>query len=125
MKISRWLFLLLLVLPGSSQEVDRQALTRFAACKSNLRVIFVALESYYAEKQQYPERLADLGVYLSPLPVCPAAGADTYSPTYQAHSKPDRFTIACGGHHHGAAFQKPNHPAYDFDKGVIEDPAPK
>ncbi|MHB2017749.1 MAG: DUF3352 domain-containing protein, partial [Candidatus Xenobia bacterium] len=87
-------------------------------CESNLKNLDTALEMYATDHQgHYPESLSALvPQYLTSLPVCPAAGRDTYTATYQVTHHPEGFSVACGGdnHHRGQNF-----PAYSSSLGLI------
>ena len=91
------------------------------ACKSNQKNIATALE-YYARAQdgQYPESLEQLvPVQLDVLPVCPAAGYDTYSAPYRASG--DHYEFGCDGlHHQSVDLKRPGFPRYNSEDGLIE-----
>lgn len=80
--------------------VRARAEGHYAACKSNLKNLSIALEMYAADSQgQYPPRLAALTpTYLRRVPSCPAAETDTYSASYEAHGT--HFTVSCQGYNH-------------------------
>ncbi|MCE7870239.1 hypothetical protein DYH09_07655 [bacterium CPR1] len=92
------------------------------ACKSNLLSIATALERYSTDNQgRYPVALSALTPkYLRRIPSCPAAGADSYSASYQMSSNPDAFTLCCQGSHHRKVGYPPNHPAYTSVNGLIQ-----
>ena len=98
-----------------------------AACESNLKNIGTALEMWSADhKGQFPHNLSDLtegenGGYLPELPVCPAAGQDTYSVSYKRSPDGKRFTIYCSGENHIIADILKDKPAFDSEKGLIEE----
>lgn len=80
--------LLSLCLTRRNEEADQRQ------CEQNLRAIATAASLNY--------RRFRLDGYLKTFPICPAAGYDTYSSSYQAVKYPDAFTISCGGLHHGS-----------------------
>lgn len=89
------------------------------ACSSNLKNIATALEMYACDSQgHYPTRLSQLTPnYLKTVPTCPAAGADSYSATYQRALKPDGFRLHCGGENHTP--WPANTPAYTSGQGLV------
>jgi hypothetical protein len=65
--------------------------------------------------------------YLSQIPTCPSAGADTYSLSYQVSVHPKAFSFACAGDNHAkiyAGFNRPsrNYPRYTSWDGLIDHP---
>lgn len=114
----RYLFCLILLLSPLAWGRSQGTTT---ACKANLKSLSAALEMYASDHEgQYPDSLSELVVarYLSSLPNCPAAGADTYSANYVRVGEPDRFALCCAGDHHVRAMMPPNHPSCDSDGGL-------
>lgn len=81
----------------------------------------------------YPTSLARLaqGNYLKLVPTCPAAGTDSYSPSYrftaakrarngQILAGSDSFSFHCHGNNHAKIGARANHPAYDSASGLEE-----
>ena len=97
-----------------SRQVERQLLD----CMQNLRGIGEACQSY-AQKNagKMPSSLQILVAegHLQSVPLCPAAGADTYSSEYRTNVHVSdskmvlRFSICCQGRHHPD--QRRNFPA--------------
>lgn len=94
---------------------------RLTACKSNLKNLATGLEMWASDHAgRYPAALDLLlvGNYLKSLPTCPAAGRNTYSPTYRRKGK--GFELSCGGcHHHDAGLDQPDYPRWDSDQGLL------
>lgn len=78
-------------------------------CRKNLESISYAVSGYAAAHGGHPPaRLQQLlPRYLSKVPICPAAGRDTYSGGYVQMGR--RFTVFCSGHNH-APLEAPNFP---------------
>lgn len=91
----------------------------FTACKSNLKNIGTALEMYASDHGgKYPASLRALAPkYLSSLPICPAAGKDTYSASYKPGGQQQYF-ICCLGHNHASAGYGENFPSYNGLRGL-------
>jgi hypothetical protein len=92
---------------------------QITACKSNEKNIATALEMWSSDNAgRYPQNLKQLTPnYLRTIPTCPAAGRDTYSPTYKVEAKPDHFYFFCQGHSHQSG--PVDRPAYDSNTGLI------
>lgn len=104
---------------------ERKAARDLQACQANLKALGTALESYSADTSgRYPalrgsapegepalRRLVPR--YLQTLPVCPAAGEDTYSRTYTEDHGLDGYLFWCSGSHHGDV-----HPARSWVRGL-------
>ncbi|MEW6282805.1 MAG: hypothetical protein AB1758_29610 [Candidatus Eremiobacterota bacterium] len=96
------------------------------ACKSNLKNIGTALETFYSDVYdgegagRYPSGLGELTPnYLKALPICPSAGTVTYD--YRAAG--DRYTFVCRGtHHKGVGITAADYPQYTSVQGLIERP---
>lgn len=95
---------------------------QLTACKSNQKNIATACEMYATDfGGRYPERLSGLTPnYLRTIPECPAAGADTYSATYQMSASPDMFSLYCQGENHVNVGVPANYPQYNGYSGLIE-----
>jgi hypothetical protein len=82
-------------------------------CRYNISCLASAVESYSADNGgRYPRTLQALTTekrYLKPIPTCPAAHTDTYTPGFESTSSPDAFTIVCHGENH-APLEPPNRP---------------
>ncbi len=99
-------------------------------CKSNCKNLATALEMYASDNGgRYPHHLGKLlhGNYLKVIPTCPAAGEDTYSPTYQVSARPDMFSFCCRGNNHAKAYSgftsdPHNYPQYSAKEGLIDHP---
>lgn len=91
-------------------------------CKSNLKDIAVACEMWATDnKGHYPKSLSQLTrYYLRRVPICPAAGSDTYSVSYKAAENPDAHTMYCHGHNHEKVGIPENFPQYNSYDGIIE-----
>lgn len=121
------LFCLFFLNPRGIRSRSQGQLT---ACKSNCKNIATALEMYASDnKGAYPTSLSRLtqGNYLRVVPTCPAAGSDTYSPSYQMQASPDIFSFCCQGNNHHKAysgFSEPhdNFPQYFAERGLIDHP---
>lgn len=69
-------------------------------CKENLLSLRDAAERYACEHDGlYPESLSDLTPeHLTALPICPVAGKDTHSESYQVRTDPQLPTLRCCNH---------------------------
>lgn len=118
--------------PGYTRAPNQGKLT---ACKSNLKNLATACEMYSTDnKGHYPSSVSLLTPnYLKVIPNCPAAGADTYSATYQsAPPSEDKsaeaetmgaYTFYCRGKNHEKASSTPeNFPQYSSYQGLIDRP---
>lgn len=92
-------------------------------CRENLKDIEEALVHYRSENYgRYPQKLQELvPEYIKSIPVCPAAGVDTYSESYNIDYKKDRTILFCSGFHHsklGCSFsgKGANHKGTDIEK---------
>jgi len=91
----------------------------FTACRLNLMRIGTALEMYCVDNcNRYPTTLNQLVPrYLSAIPTCPAADADTYSSGFSSAgfasaSVSDCYTVVCRGYHHYHVGEARNFPQY-------------
>ena len=98
------------------------------ACQANLKRVATALEMYATDHAgHYPSELTELlPTYLDSIPVCPAAGEETYSKGFAAgakaegnvHDWPDFYRVVCAGSHHTDAKLSANSPAFDLAAGL-------
>lgn len=104
--------------------VKARAQGQLTACKSNLKNEATALEMWSTDHNgRYPSKMSELVPdYLRYIPECPAAGADTYSATYQKSEKPDAYTFFCCGSHHQKADVPSNFPQYNSYEGLKSTP---
>ncbi len=95
-------------------------------CKSNLKNVGTACEMWSTDNNgRYPKTLAELTPkYLKEIPVCPAAGTDTYSATFKSRAAPDLFRVKCEGEFHKLAECPADYPQYRSDVGLISQPSP-
>ena len=95
---------------------------QWTACQSNLKNVATALEMYGQDNQgQYPPEIRKLVPgYLRQIPTCPAAGADSYTVTYQVSLEPDLYSYSCSGLHHSPE----GSPSYNAHQGLIPGPPP-
>lgn len=71
----------------------------------------------------YPDSMVQLTPdYLRVIPLCPAAGSDTYSDSYRSSTDPDYYSYCCRGGQHIAVSVEGNYPAYDAISGLQERP---
>jgi hypothetical protein len=98
-------------------------------CGENLTTIATACDMYSTDNEgAYPKTLAELveiGYYLPEVPLCPAAGKDTYSETYKVARSGDDDTglmisLHCQGHHHDDL--EADKPSYDSGEGLVMGP---
>jgi hypothetical protein len=108
-----------IVIPNFIRARSQGQLT---ACKSDLKNIGTALEMYSTDYSgRYPTSLSLLTPnYLKMIPTCPAAGADTYSASYQVNAKGDGFTVFCSGAHHRAVGIPADFPQYTSTQGLLD-----
>jgi len=105
--------------------IRARAQGQVTACKCNLRNISTALEMYATDSGgRYPEsgQLAAGLVpnFMSTIPTCASAGADTYSAAYEASLNPDSYTVVCGGSNHSGVGLAANFPQYNGTEGLVE-----
>ncbi|MBI3925249.1 MAG: hypothetical protein HY319_06885 [Armatimonadetes bacterium] len=97
---------------------QRAQMEMLRGCKSNLKNIGTALEMYGTDHEAYPRTLAELTPdYLRFIPVCPAAGSDTYSADYAAGNNSYRFH--CKGTNHSETGTPADFPAYNSEEGLL------
>lgn len=132
---SRWILVVLLVgavlamilTPNFLKAKNRGQLT---ACKSNCKNLATALEMWASDHNgRYPASMEMLTSknYLKTIPTCPAAGLDTYSPTYECSIKPENFSFCCSGDNHRGSYSgfkasSKDFPKYSAVEGLIDHP---
>lgn len=98
----------------------------YTACIANTKTLATALEMYATDhNSRYPKAGSIsklIPSYLKSLPLCPASGIETYSPSYKSRATPDKFTFYCSGDNHEGAGIPPNYPQYISDAGTILPP---
>lgn len=107
-----------------TRDFDRaRGAGQLTACTSNLKNIGTAAEMFSTDHSgRFPTTLGELVPdYLKAIPTCPAAGADTYSPSWRATTSPDGYAFGCSGHHHAARGIADNCPAYTSNEGLVGD----
>ncbi|MGV8125392.1 MAG: protein kinase [Candidatus Xenobiia bacterium LiM19] len=107
--------------PAFKGTEDRQKLDR---CRENLKAISTAVEAYARDQGgSYPSSLKLLSPdYLKEIPICPSAGKDTYSETYESGGA-DNYTFYCRGSYHRRFVSRPDYPRYSGTQGLIVDPS--
>lgn len=109
-----------------------RAQSQLTACKSNLKNIATALESYAVDNGgRYPSSGNLAGgltteAYLKAIPTCPSAGSNSYSSGYSSTLTPDAFSFYCSGDNHNNALKaygsSPNFPQYVLGRGITDHP---
>ncbi len=99
----------------------------FRACLANVKKLATAMEMYSTEhKGRYPLTFQALvPVYLREVPLCPAAGRDTYTrglelgpyAPHNEHGYQDYYYLCCSGENHRGA--SPNTPWIDGVTGIL------
>jgi hypothetical protein len=89
--------------------LNRQSDRNLEGCEGNLQTLSRALESYRQTRGVLPDRLSDCG----PVPICPAAGRETYSAGYQVEG--EGWTLSCKGDAHARHF-------YDAPRNQVDSP---
>lgn len=87
--------------------------SQLAGCTTNLATI-VAASNMYARDHggKYPKTLDELvGKYMLDLPVCPAAGSNTYG-DLQYTKNPPGMSVSCSGGHHRKLFKGSGNPEH-------------
>jgi type II secretion system protein G len=107
-----------ILVPNLIRARSRSQLT---GCTTNLKNIATALEMYNVDHTgRYPQDFTTLAPnYMKTIPACPAAGSDTYTPSYTVTVVPDSFGLFCSGSNHGG-FAPPDYPKFDSVQGLIE-----
>lgn len=93
-------------------------------CRQNLVAIATAIELFRADETngyRMPPSLRDIvgPNGLARIPICPAAGRDTYSAGYAPDRRNEHFRLVCRGHAHAAAGLDADLPRYDPRFGAI------
>jgi hypothetical protein len=109
-----------LVYAEISNSVTEGAFEQLTACETNLKMLSSALEMYSTDNSgRYPEKLSQLlPDYMYKIPICPAAGKDTYSKSYSSKINPDYYKFYCSGYNHSALSVPPNYPQFDSTRGL-------
>lgn len=103
--------LLLLALASGRGALNRQSDRNLEACVGNLQGLRVALESYRQDHGGgLPRQLSECGS----IPLCPAAGRDTYSAGYQGQG--EAWTLLCKGDAHASNFYDAPRNQADFPR---------
>jgi type II secretory pathway pseudopilin PulG len=96
---------------------------RLTGCKSNLKNLASAIESYSTDNGgRYPTVLSKLAPnHIQSIPSCPSAGSNTpYSTGFTSASNPDAYTLVCSGNFH-AELNLPNgYPQYYSATGLVD-----
>lgn len=112
--------LMLIITPNM---VRSRNVAKYSSCKSNLRSLAAAMESYAVDNNGcYPESLSGLQPsYIQVLPGCPVTGkADDYIAGYEVVRKPaNAYTIICSGNNHASAGMPPGFPQYSATQGLV------
>jgi len=96
---------------------------RVTACKTNLKNIAAATESYStANGGRYPLNLSLLSPsYIQSIPTCPSAGSNNpYTNGFSSASVPDAYTLVCSGNYHGELGMHSGYPQYLSATGLLE-----
>lgn len=114
--------LALIMIPNMVRGRDA---AKLSSCKSNLRNMASAMESYAGDNSgMYPSGLNVLvqQKYISLVPTCPMAGTSTpYITGYEVASAPrNAYTICCQGNNHASMKIGENFPKYTGESGLIE-----
>lgn len=108
--------------------VRARAQGQLTACKSNLKNIGTGCEMWATDYNgEYPKTLDQLAPdYLLRLPICPAAGEQTYVQSYSSQpAKPGEpwsgtYKVYCSGEHHSELGVPANFPQYNSVSGLME-----
>ncbi|MDQ7824138.1 MAG: hypothetical protein RDV48_15155 [Candidatus Eremiobacteraeota bacterium] len=94
---------------------EKEAYTDYYLCQRNCRHLATAIEMYSTDNRGHcPPGLAILCPrYLKSIPLCPAAGKDTYRSSYEASASQDFYTIYCRGASHRSIGAAKNTPVYN------------
>ena len=95
---------------------------KYQECCSNLKNIGTALEMYSTDYSgRYPVKLQQLvPEYLRSIPICPAAGKDTYSESYQMSKDGKSYSFCCKGHFHKSEGAPKDDPSYNSKTGLVK-----
>ena len=104
--------LLFILLTVSLARADR--VSSILGCTQNLKSIATGLEMYATDHAgNYPKSLKELiPTYIKSIPACPAAGQDTYSPSWRLAGS-EGFFMCCSGKHHADFGLQTNQPSLD------------
>lgn len=88
--------------------------SKLTVCRKNLDGLATACRLYYEQEQEFPDRLEILHERFIPAyPICPSAGADTYSEAFLTREKGQPFVLYCSGQHHAEAGLGVNEPSLE------------
>ncbi|MCD6309643.1 MAG: prepilin-type N-terminal cleavage/methylation domain-containing protein [Candidatus Eremiobacteraeota bacterium] len=100
------------------------AKSRYTVCISNLKNIANALQIYMTEHEKFPPSLEELTPdYISTIPKCPEANADTYTDGYEVDDENTRYTLCCKGSYHTILGYEEDEPFYSSEGGLNQGPA--
>ncbi|MFH0802027.1 MAG: methyltransferase [bacterium] len=126
--IAGYMFVFIFI--GGGRDAHNQGM--YVMCRANETRIVESLNKYASKhRNKYPARLELLLVSheLTAIPVCPAAGRDTYTPGYKVSEDMKTFILGCAGKNHSfrrhgkKMFLPENYPMYDSAKGEMTSPA--
>ncbi len=109
--------------------IRARAQGQLTACKSNLKNIGTAMEMYSTDwSGKYPSAITALTPnYLKTIPLCPAAGLDTYTANFQTGTGApgnttyqDYYYVSCTANTHQSVNVSGAYPAYNGVVGLIE-----
>ena len=116
------LLLLALLSVAVRHRLEQKADDDLRACKANLKNTATACEMYSTDNAgRYPHSLGKLvPLYLSQIPVCPAAEPTTAVYGFKSATNPDAFSICCSGYNHRPKITAANYPQYFNESGHHE-----
>jgi prepilin-type N-terminal cleavage/methylation domain-containing protein len=106
-----------ILVPNFLRSLDN---ARLSACQTNLKNIATALQVYANDNENlYPNALSSLLTqYISSIPTCPSAIANTYSAGFITATSPANFTIYCTGSNHRINNLGSNEPYFSLRDGL-------
>lgn len=96
---------------------------RVTACKTNLKNLAAATESYATDSAgRYPATLNRLPPrFIQTVPTCPSAGSNQcYINGFTSASVPDAYTICCAGTYHRELNLPAGYPQYYSSEGLVD-----
>jgi hypothetical protein len=90
-------------------------------CEENVGRLASEVDKYaYTHDGKVPKALKEvLSKELYQIPLCPSAGADTYSAGFKSSMRPHAYTLLCSGDHHKDASVGRDTPSYSTAKGLV------
>jgi len=104
-----------------------KSLITMNSCVGNVRALNSALAKYKESRGTYPDKMSSLSPdFIQKVPVCPAAGKDTYTQSYKVSSEGRECSFCCKGKNHALEvftirlFVKDDYPDFNSARDLKE-----